>query len=30
MTSHRPTLLFVILGGFFVANTLVAEFIGVK
>ena len=28
--KHRPTLLFVILGGFFVANALVAEFIGVK
>jgi uncharacterized integral membrane protein (TIGR00697 family) len=28
--SHRPTFLFVILGGFFVANALVAEFIGVK
>lgn len=27
---HRPTFLFVILGGFFVANALVAEFIGVK
>jgi uncharacterized integral membrane protein (TIGR00697 family) len=30
VTSHRPTLLFIILGGFFVANALVAEFIGVK
>jgi uncharacterized integral membrane protein (TIGR00697 family) len=28
--EHRPTFLFVILGGFFVANALVAEFIGVK
>lgn len=28
--SHKPTLLFVILAGFFVANALVAEFIGVK
>lgn len=28
--EHRPTLLFVILGAFFVANALVAEFIGVK
>ncbi|WP_020538173.1 queuosine precursor transporter [Lewinella cohaerens] len=28
--AHRPTLLFIILAGFFVANTLVAEFIGVK
>jgi len=28
--SHRPTFLFVVLGGFFVANALVAEFIGVK
>ncbi|MEL6969407.1 MAG: queuosine precursor transporter [Bacteroidota bacterium] len=30
VAKHRPTLLFVILGGFFVANALVAEFIGVK
>lgn len=30
VAKHRPTLLFIILGGFFVANTLVAEFIGVK
>jgi uncharacterized integral membrane protein (TIGR00697 family) len=28
--SHRPTRLFIILGGFFIANALVAEFIGVK
>jgi uncharacterized integral membrane protein (TIGR00697 family) len=28
--EHRSTFLFVILGGFFVANALVAEFIGVK
>lgn len=28
--SFRPSRLFVILGGFFVANALVAEFIGVK
>lgn len=28
--AHRPTLLFVVLGAFFVANALVAEFIGVK
>jgi hypothetical protein len=28
--AHRPTRLFIILGGFFVANALVAEFIGVK
>lgn len=28
--EHRPTFLFVVLGGFFVANALVAEFIGVK
>lgn len=28
--EHRPTFLLVILGGFFVANALVAEFIGVK
>ena len=27
---HKPTRLFIILGGFFVANALVAEFIGVK
>jgi len=27
---HKPSKLFVILGGFFVANALVAEFIGVK
>lgn len=30
VAAHRPTLLFIILAGFFVANTLVAEFIGVK
>jgi uncharacterized integral membrane protein (TIGR00697 family) len=30
VSAHRPTLLFIILGGFFVANALVAEFIGVK
>jgi len=28
--SFRPSRLFVVLGGFFVANALVAEFIGVK
>jgi uncharacterized integral membrane protein (TIGR00697 family) len=28
--EHRPTFLFVVLGGFFVANALVSEFIGVK
>ncbi|MBL7793098.1 MAG: queuosine precursor transporter [Saprospiraceae bacterium] len=28
--SHRPSRLFIILGGFFAANALVAEFIGVK
>ena len=28
--SNKPTRLFIILGGFFVANALVAEFIGVK
>ncbi|HMQ49788.1 MAG TPA: queuosine precursor transporter [Saprospiraceae bacterium] len=28
--AHKPSLLFLILGGFFVANALVAEFIGVK
>lgn len=30
VARHKPTLLFIILGGFFVANALVAEFIGVK
>lgn len=30
ITSQRPTRLFLILGGFFIANALVAEFIGVK
>ena len=30
VAKHRPTLLFIILGGFFVTNALVAEFIGVK
>lgn len=30
VVKHRPTLLFIILGGFFVANALVAQFIGVK
>lgn len=30
VTQYRPTRLFVILGGFFVANALVAEFLGVK
>ncbi|MEL7222913.1 MAG: queuosine precursor transporter [Bacteroidota bacterium] len=30
VSAHRPTLLFIILGGFFVANALVAQFIGVK
>lgn len=28
--SHKPSFLFFILGGFFIANALVAEFIGVK
>lgn len=28
--DHKPTILFIILGGFFVANALIAEFIGVK
>lgn len=28
--THKPVLLFIVLGGFFVANALVAEFIGVK
>jgi uncharacterized integral membrane protein (TIGR00697 family) len=30
IVRHRPTRLFIILGGFFVTNALVAEFIGVK
>ena len=30
VVSHRPARLFLLLGGFFVANALVAEFIGVK
>jgi hypothetical protein len=30
LIAHRPTRLFLILAGFFVANALVAEFIGVK
>jgi len=30
IAAYRPSRLFVILGGFFVANALVAEFIGVK
>jgi uncharacterized integral membrane protein (TIGR00697 family) len=30
MTFDRPTILFVLLGGFFIANALLAEFIGVK
>ena len=30
VTSNKATRLFIILGGFFVANALVAEFIGVK
>ena len=30
VVAHKPTRLFIILGGFFVANALVAEFIGVK
>ncbi|MDX1666284.1 MAG: queuosine precursor transporter, partial [Saprospiraceae bacterium] len=30
VVSHRPSRLFIILGGFFIANALVAEFIGVK
>lgn len=28
--THRPSRLFIILGGFFIANALVAEFVGVK
>ena len=27
---HRPTRLFLVLSGFFIANALLAEFIGVK
>src|SRR5690349_56526 len=27
---HKPTRLFIILGGFFITNALVAEFMGVK
>lgn len=30
ITGHKPARLFVILGGFFIANALIAEFIGVK
>ena len=30
VVTNKPTRLFIILGGFFVANALVAEFIGVK
>ena len=30
VVRHRPSRLFIFLGGFFVANALVAEFIGVK
>lgn len=30
LTEHRPTLLFIVLAGFFVANALIAELIGVK
>ncbi len=28
--KHKPTRLFIILGGFFIANALIAEIIGVK
>src|ERR1043165_4987964 len=28
--QHKPTRLFIILGGFFIANALIAEFMGVK
>ncbi len=28
--NHKPTRLFIILGGFFIANALIAEIIGVK
>lgn len=30
MTFDRPTRLFIVLGGFFVCNALIAEFLGVK
>ncbi|MBK1720219.1 queuosine precursor transporter [Thiocystis violacea] len=30
MTFDRPTKLFVVLGGFFICNALIAEFLGVK
>ena len=30
LLAHKPTRLFLLLGGFFVTNALVAEFIGVK
>lgn len=30
MITHRPSRLFIMLGGFFIANAMVAEFIGVK
>ena len=30
ITNNRPTLLFILLAGFFVANALIAEFVGVK
>jgi uncharacterized integral membrane protein (TIGR00697 family) len=30
MPNDRPTALFIVLGGFFIANALIAEFIGIK
>ena len=30
LVEHKPTRLFIILGGFFIANALIAEIIGVK
>lgn len=30
VVSHKPSRLFLILGGFFIANALIAEFMGVK
>lgn len=30
IVSHKPTKLFMVLGGFFIANALIAEIIGVK
>ena len=30
MPRDRPTALFIVLGGFFICNALIAEFIGIK